>query len=76
MESLIAFIAQKLADHPDQVSVREVENDTAVVIQLKVDKADLGKIIGKQGRTSRALRTLVSAGSAGAKKRTILEIVE
>lgn len=76
MESLIGFIAKELAAHPDQVSVRGVENDASIVIQLKVDKTDLGKIIGKQGRTSRALRTLISAASARAKKRTVLEIIE
>lgn len=76
MKDLIKYIAQALVDHPDQVSVSEVEGNQTSVLELKVAKEDLGKVIGKQGRTARAMRTILSAASAKVKKRTVLEIIE
>ncbi len=76
MKELIKYIAQALVDHPDQVSVAEVEGNQTSVLELKVAKEDLGKVIGKQGRTARAMRTILSAASAKVKKRTVLEIIE
>lgn len=76
MKELIQYIAEALVDNPEQVSVAEVEGNQTAVLELKVSKEDLGKIIGKQGRTARAMRTILSAASAKAKKRTVLEIVE
>ena len=76
MKELIMYIAQALVDHPDQVSVSEVEGNQTSVLELKVAKEDLGKVIGKQGRTARAMRTILSAASAKVKKRTVLEIIE
>ncbi|MBW1841012.1 MAG: KH domain-containing protein [Deltaproteobacteria bacterium] len=76
MKDLIGYIAQALVDHPEQVSVSEVEGNQTSVLELKVAKEDLGKVIGKQGRTARAMRTILSAASAKLKKRTVLEIVE
>lgn len=76
MKDLINYIAQALVDHPDQVSVSEVEGNQTSVLELKVAKEDLGKVIGKQGRTARAMRTILSAASAKVKKRTVLEIIE
>ena len=76
MKDLINFIAQALVDHPEQVSVNEVEGSQTSVLELKVAKDDIGKVIGKQGRTARAMRTILSAASAKIKKRTVLEIVE
>ena len=76
MKDLIKYIAQALVDHPEQVSVAEVEGNQTSVLELKVAKEDLGKVIGKQGRTARAMRTILSAASAKIKKRTVLEIVE
>jgi predicted RNA-binding protein YlqC (UPF0109 family) len=76
MKELIGYIAQALVDHPEQVNVSEVEGDQKDVLELKVAKEDIGKIIGKQGRTARAMRTILSAASAKTKKRTVLEIVE
>jgi hypothetical protein len=76
MKELAKFIAQSLVDNPEQVSVEEIEGDQTLVLELKVAKEDLGKIIGKQGRTARALRTLLSAASAKLHKRTVLEIIE
>ena len=74
MKALIEFIARSLVDAPDQVQVTEGEQTT--VLELKVAKEDLGKVIGKQGRTARAMRTLLSAASTKAKKRVVLEILE
>jgi len=76
MRELIYYIAKALVDHPDQVSVDEVEGNQTSVLELKVAKEDLGKVIGKQGRTARAMRTILSAASAKIKKRTVLEIIE
>jgi predicted RNA-binding protein YlqC (UPF0109 family) len=76
MKDLISYIAQALVDHPEQVSVSEIEGDQTSVLELKVAKEDLGKVIGKQGRTARAMRTILSAASAKVKKRTVLEIIE
>jgi hypothetical protein len=76
MKDLINNIAQALVDHPEQVSVSEVTGDQTSVLELKVAKEDIGKVIGKQGRTARAMRTILSAASAKIKKRTVLEIVE
>ena len=63
-------------DNPDEVSVSEVEGEVASVLELKVAKTDLGKVIGKQGRTARAMRTILSAASTKLRKRAVLEILE
>jgi hypothetical protein len=76
MRNLIEFIAKSLVDHPEDVQVSEVEGEQTTVLELKVAQDDLGKVIGKQGRTARALRTILSAASTKAKKRTVLEILE
>jgi predicted RNA-binding protein YlqC (UPF0109 family) len=76
MKDLINTIAQALVDHPQEVSVEEVEGNQTTVLELKVAKEDLGKVIGKQGRTAGAMRTILSAASAKIKKRTVLEIIE
>ena len=76
MKQLINYIAQALVDNPDAVEVSEVEGNQTSVLELKVAKEDLGKVIGKQGRTARAMRTILSAASAKVKKRTVLEIIE
>ena len=76
MRNLIEFIAKSLVDHPEDVRVSEIEGEQTTVLELKVAQDDLGKVIGKQGRTARALRTILSAASTKAKKRTVLEILE
>ena len=76
MKELIEFVAKSLVDHPDQVEVKEVEGEQTTVLELKVAQDDLGKVIGKQGRTAKALRTILSAASTKARKRTVLEILE
>lgn len=76
MKDLIEYIAKALVDKPDEVAVKEIEGEQTSVIELKVAKEDLGKIIGKQGRTARAMRTILSAASTKIKKRSLLEIIE
>ncbi len=76
MKELIAYIAKALVDNPEAVEVSEVEGEQTSVIELKVEKSDLGKVIGKQGRTARAMRTILSAASTKIRKRAVLEIIE
>ena len=76
MKDLISEIAQALVDRPEEVSVSEVEGGQTLILELKVAKEDIGKIIGKRGRTAQAIRTILSAASGKAKKRIVLEIVE
>jgi predicted RNA-binding protein YlqC (UPF0109 family) len=76
MKDLIKRIAQALVDNPEQVEISEVKGEHVLVLELQVAKADIGKIIGKQGRTAQAIRTILSAASAKMKKRTVLEIIE
>lgn len=76
MRELIKYIAQALVDHPDQVEVTEIAGEQTSVIELRVAKEDLGKVIGKQGRTAKAMRTILSAASTKLHKRMVLEIIE
>jgi len=76
MKDLIEYIAKALVDNPDNVSVTELEGKQTSVIELRVAKEDLGKVIGKQGRTARAMRTILGAASAKLNKRSVLEILE
>lgn len=76
LKDLIEYVGKSLVDMPDEVEVNEIEGEQTTVIELKVDKSDLGKVIGKQGRTARALRTILNAASTKIKKRSVLEIIE
>lgn len=76
MKTLIEYIAKSLVDKPEEVEVKELEGEQTSVLELKVVKEDLGKVIGRQGRTARAMRTILGAASIRAKKRTVLEILE
>lgn len=76
LKELIEFMAQALVDNPEHVKVSEVEGEQTSVIELRVAKEDLGKVIGKQGRTARAMRTILSAASTKIRKRAVLEIIE
>jgi predicted RNA-binding protein YlqC (UPF0109 family) len=76
LRELILFLARALVEHPDQVAVEEIEEPDAIVFELKVAESDLGRVIGRQGRTAKALRTVLSAASAKLKRRAILEILE
>ena len=76
MKDLIERIARALVDKPEEVMVTAIEGNQATVLELRVAKEDLGKIIGKQGRTAKSLRTIIGAASAKERRRVILEIVE
>ena len=76
LAKLIEYMAKMLVDLPDQVSVNEIEGENTTVIELKVAKEDIGKVIGKQGRTARAVRTVLNGASTKLRKRTVLEIIE
>ena len=76
LKELIEYIAKALVDSPEHVKVSEIEGEKTSVIELSVAKDDLGKVIGKQGRTARAMRTILSAASTKVKKRAVLEIIE
>lgn len=76
MRELLEYLAKSLVDHPEEVQVQETETDTTVVLELTVAKDDIGKVIGKQGRIARALRTIVKASAVKNGKRAIVEIVD
>ncbi len=76
LKEVVEFMVKSLVDHPDQVEVKEVIGEQTTVVELKVAKQDLGKVIGKQGKTARAMRTILTAASAKVNKRSVLEIVE
>ena len=76
MKDLVAFVAKSLVDAPGEVMVHTHERDDATVIELEVAQADLGKVIGRQGRTARALRTLLSAAGQKVRRRYILDILD
>jgi hypothetical protein len=76
MRELIEYIAKALVDNPDAVEVSEIEGERTSVIELKVAKEDLGKVIGKQGRTAQAMRTILSAAGTKLRKRAVLELIE
>lgn len=75
MGELVKVIAQSLVNHPDQVEVNEVESDQSIVIELKVAPDDMGKVIGKQGRIAKAIRTVIKAASTNQKKKVVVEII-
>ncbi len=76
MKELIKCIAQALVDNPDQVVVHEIAAQQTLILELRVAKEDLGKVIGKKGRTAEAMRTILSCASARGQRKSILEIVE
>lgn len=76
LKELVEYMAKALVDYPDQVQVSEIVGEQTSVIELKVAKEDLGKVIGKQGRTARSMRTILGAASTKNKKRSVLEILE
>ena len=76
MKELVEYMSRALVDTPEQVEVREIEGEQSSVMELRVAREDLGKVIGKQGRTARAMRTILSAASTKLKKRTVLDIIE
>ena len=76
IKELITAIASVLVDHPESVEVKEIQSEQSMIFELKVDPQDLGKVIGKRGRTAQAMRTLLESACGKIKKRSILEILE
>jgi predicted RNA-binding protein YlqC (UPF0109 family) len=76
MGELVEYIAKSLVDNPDQVTVNEVEGSQSLIIELKVSPEDMGKVIGKQGRIAKAIRTVVKAAATKENKRVIVEIIQ
>ena len=76
MKELVQFLARQLVNHPDAVEVKETQGDTTSVLELKVAKEDLGRIIGKQGRTAKSIRTILNAAASRTNRKVVLEIVE
>ncbi len=76
MKELVEYLARQLVSNPDAVEVKETQGDTASVLELKVAKDDLGRIIGKQGRTAKSIRTIVNAAASRTNRKVVLEIVE
>jgi len=76
MKELVQLLARSLVNFPDAVEVKETQGDTASVLELKVAKEDLGRIIGKQGRTAKSIRTILNAAASRTNRKVVLEIVE
>jgi hypothetical protein len=76
MKELVLFLARHLVNDPDSVEVKETQGDTASILELKVAKEDLGRVIGKQGRTAKSIRTILNAAASRTNRKVVLEIVE
>ncbi|MFQ5540387.1 MAG: KH domain-containing protein [Candidatus Binatia bacterium] len=76
MKELVQYLAKSLVDNPDAVEVKETQGETASVLELRVAKQDLGRIIGKQGRTAKSIRTILNAAASRVNRKVVLEIVE
>ena len=76
MKELVEFIAKALVDNPEQVSVNEVEGERSVIVELRVATEDMGKVIGKQGRIAKAIRTVVKAAATKEDKKVVVEILQ
>jgi predicted RNA-binding protein YlqC (UPF0109 family) len=76
MKELVLFLAKQLVKHPDAVEVKETQGDTASVLELKVAREDIGRVIGKQGRTAKSIRTILNAVASRTNRKVVLEIIE
>jgi len=76
MKDLVLYLAKSLVNHPDDVEVKEIQGETAAILELRVAKEDLGRIIGKQGRTAKSIRTLLNAVASRTNRKVVLEIIE
>ena len=76
MKELVQYLVKSLVNNPDAVEVKETEGETASVLELKVAKEDLGRIIGRQGRTAKSIRTILNAAASRTNRKVVLEIVE
>lgn len=75
-KELVAYMVKSLVDHPDQVEIHEIEGEKSTILELKVTKEDIGKVIGKHGRIARAIRTIINASATKTGKRVVLEILD
>ena len=75
-KDLVELVAKSLVDHPDKVNVTQLDGEQTTILELRVDPSDLGKVIGRQGRTARALRTILGAAGMKQRRRYSLEIIE
>jgi len=73
---LVSYMVKSLVDHPEQVEIREIEGEKSTILELRVTKDDIGKVIGKHGRIARAIRTIISAAATKSGKRVVLEILD
>ncbi|MCL1865483.1 MAG: KH domain-containing protein [Spirochaetes bacterium] len=73
---LVSYMVKSLVDHPERVEIREIEGEKSTILELKVTKEDIGKVIGKHGRIARAIRTILSASATKSGKRVVLEILD
>ena len=76
MKELVLYLAKALVNHPEEVEVKEIQGETGAILELRVEKDDLGRIIGKQGRTAKSIRTLLNAVASRPNRKIVLEIVE
>jgi predicted RNA-binding protein YlqC (UPF0109 family) len=76
MKDLIEYVVKALVDNPDKVAVKEIAGEKSIIYELRVGEGDLGKVIGKEGRTAKAIRTIITAAAMKQGKRTVLEIIE
>ena len=76
MKELVKFLAEQLVNNPSAVEVKETQGDTASVLELRVAKEDLGRVIGKQGRTAKSIRTILNAVASRTNRKVVLEIIE
>lgn len=76
MKELLETLAKALVDYPDEVSVHEVEGEKSIILELKVSKEDIGKVIGKQGRIAKAIRTVIKAAAVKSNRRVVVEILQ
>ncbi len=76
MKELVEYIAKSLVDYPEQVDVKQVEGERSVILELRVAQEDMGKVIGKQGRIAKAIRTVVNAAAIKENKRVMVEIIQ
>ena len=76
MKEIVVYIVKALVDNPDQVDIREVEGEKTTILELRVASVDVGKVIGKQGRIAKAIRTILNAAASKSSKRVVLEILD
>lgn len=76
LKELTEYIVKALVDHPDKVEVKEISGEKSIIFELKVGEGELGKVIGKEGRTAKAIRTIISSAAMKQGKRTVIEIIE